>query len=303
MNNATLIFPGQGAQYVGMGKDFFTSYPTCRYLFQEADEVLGRYLSHTIFEGPEAELTETRNSQPGIFVVSMAIWRLVQEQYSSLKPTVAAGLSLGEYSALCAAGALSFEETLKLVQARAEFMNEACLQNRGTMAVILGLTPEDVANIDIENLWVANYNCPGQIVISGTVEAVDKASYIAKEKGAKRVMPLSVHGAFHSGLMKSAQDKLAECIMHAPFHEPELSLVMNVPGGFVSHLTDIKQNLTQQVTSSVRWQQGIEAIEKEGPSIYVEMGPGKTLAGMNKRIGVTAPTISIEKVTDLQQLE
>lgn len=302
MNNAALIFPGQGAQYVGMGKDFFAAYPTCRYVFQEADEVLGRYLSHTIFEGPESELTETRSSQPGIFVVSMAIWQLVKEQCPSLKPKVAAGLSLGEYSALCAAGALSFEETLKLVQARAEFMNEACLQNRGTMAVILGLSPEDVESIDVENLWVANYNCPGQIVISGTVEAVEKAGHIAKEKGAKRVMPLSVSGAFHSGLMKSAQDKLAECIIHAPFHEPELSLVMNVPGGFVSHLADIKQNLTKQVTSSVRWQQGIEAIDKEEPSIYVEMGPGKTLAGMNKKIGVTAPTISIEKVTDLQQL-
>lgn len=301
-NTLALIFPGQGAQYVGMGKDFFEGHPSCRYTFQEADEILGRYLSKTIFEGPENELTETKNSQPAIFVVSMAILQLVKEQFPGLKPTMAAGLSLGEYSALCAAGVFTFEEALKLVAARAEYMNDACEQKKGTMAVILGLEPAVVEDITLENLWVANYNCPGQIVISGSVQAVEKASTIAKERGAKRVLPLSVHGAFHSGYMESAEKRLRERIEETLFNTPKLQIAMNVTGGFVTNVDEIKRNLASQVTHSVRWQQDIEAIEAKNPSRYVEMGPGKTLAGMNKKIGVKAPTISVEKVADLEQL-
>lgn len=303
MEMLALLFPGQGAQYVGMGKDFFEAYPVCRHTFQEADEILGCHLSRIIFDGPEAELTETKNSQPAIFTMSLALLRLVQQQFPSLSPKIAAGLSLGEYSALCAAGVLSFEETLKLVAARAAFMNEACEMSRGTMAVILGLEPEAVESIVLDNLWVANYNCPGQIVISGSIEAIEKASVIAKEKGAKRVLPLSVHGAFHSGLMKPAEVRLAAKIAEASFQEPKLSLIMNVPGDFVDDLDAIKHNLTEQLTHSVRWQQGILAAEKKkSPTLYLELGPGKTLAGMNKKIGVTAPTISLEKVTDLELL-
>lgn len=303
MNNTlALLFPGQGAQYVGMGKDFFETYPTCRYTFQEADEILGCYLSKTIFEGPENELTETKNSQPAIFVVSMAILRLVREQFPHLTPRMAAGLSLGEYSALCAASVFSFEEALKLVAARAEYMNDACEQRKGTMAVILGLEPEVVEDIVLDNLWVANYNCPGQIVISGSVQAVEKASNIAKERGAKRVLPLTVHGAFHSGFMESAEKRLKERIEETLFSTPKLSVAMNVPGDFVSNVEEIKKFLGAQVTHSVRWQQDVQTIDAMGPSLYVEMGPGKTLAGMNKKIGVKAPTISVEKVTDLEQL-
>ncbi|MEI6532181.1 MAG: ACP S-malonyltransferase, partial [Chlamydiota bacterium] len=228
-----LIFPGQGAQYVGMGKDFFDTYPTARFVFQEADEILGTYLSKTIFEGPEEELTRTENSQPGIFVVSMAILRVVKEQFPHLKPRMAGGLSLGEYSALCAAEVFSFEEALKLVAARAQYMNEACEQKKGTMAVILGLAPEAVEDISLENLWVANYNCPGQIVISGSHSAIEKASTIAKEKGAKRVLPLSVQGAFHSGYMESAEKLLKERIEETLFCTPRLEVAMNVPGTFV----------------------------------------------------------------------
>ncbi|MCX6995259.1 MAG: ACP S-malonyltransferase [Chlamydiae bacterium] len=297
-----LIFPGQGAQYVGMGKDFFDTYPKARFVFQEADEILGTYLSKTIFQGPADDLCQTENSQPGIFVVSMAILSVFKEQLPHLKPRMTGGLSLGEYSALCAAEVLSFEEALKLVAVRAQYMNQACEQKKGAMAVILGLEPDAVEDINIENLWIANYNCPGQIVISGSVSAIEKASVIAKEKGAKRVLPLSVQGAFHSGYMKSAEKLLAERIEETLFCTPRLEVAMNVPGTFVKNIEDIKRFLVHQVTHSVRWQYDIEAMDAKEPALYIEMGPGKTLAGMNKKIGVKAPTISIEKVADLDQL-
>ena len=298
MKKYALIFPGQGAQYPSMGKDFAEAFAVAKNTFEEADDILQENLSKTIFEGPETELTKTKNSQLGIFVVSAAILRSLPE----LKPAICSGLSLGEYTALWASGRLSFKETLLLVQKRALFMNEACESTKGTMAAVLGTIDVDAAIQEIPDVWVANYNCPGQTVISGTQEGVEAASIALKNAGARRILPLQVHGAFHSGLMKRAQDSLAPYVTKAPIVDSDVDFVMNASGDFVSGIDEIKKLLTLQVTHSVRWEQGILAIEKKKVDLYIEIGCGKTLAGLNKKIGVLAPTVSAEKLTDIDEV-
>ena len=301
------LFPGQGAQYIGMGGDFAQNFSAARLTFEEADQLLERPLSHIISQGPADLLTETKNSQAGIYVTSMSIFRVIKELYE-ITPFVCAGLSLGEYSALTGAEILSFRDALPLVQLRGQWMNEACEQTNGGMAVIMGLDAEVVQQFVKElqlpnDLWVANYNCPGQVVISGTEKGIAAGTEAAKKHMAKRVLPLQVHGAFHSGLMSTAREKLAPFIEKAAFLQGSSQLVMNVPGDFVKDLSSIRYNLINQVTHSVKWEQGIRAMEREGVDLYIEFGPGKTLSGMNKRIGVQAPNISIEKVEDLKHLE
>jgi [acyl-carrier-protein] S-malonyltransferase len=299
------LFPGQGAQYSGMGKDFAANFSAARLTYEEADQILNRPLSQIIFNGPDDELTETRNSQLAIFVTSMAIFRVFQE-LSDLQPTFCAGLSLGEYSALVAANWISFIDALPLVQMRGELMNEACELRSGKMAVVMGLDSSDVENLVgklhlPQDLWVANYNCPGQVVLSGTEKGILAGMEAAKEAGAKRVLPLAVHGAFHSGLMESAEKKLAPYIDQAPFNESPIKIISNVTGNFASSVNEVRANLTKQVSNSVRWEQGIRAMEQQGVDLFVEFGPGKTLSGMNKRIGVKAPIFSIDKLEDLDK--
>lgn len=299
------IFPGQGAQYPGMGKDFYDQFPVARQTFEEADDFLKRPFSKLIFEGPADELTLTKNSQIAIYVASIAILRVVQEQHPELKPSVCAGLSLGEYTALTAAGKIGFIECLDLVRTRAEAMHQACEETKGTMQVVLGMTEEAVETVINElnpphPVWVANLNCPGQVVIAGSLDAIALAADALKQKGAKRVLPLDVSGAFHSGLMRSAQEKLAAKIATVPFRESPIDIVMNVPGDFVAKTSEIRQALIDQVASPVRWEKGIRAMMESKVDIYIEMGPGKTLSGMNKRIGVAEPTFTVEKVTDLE---
>lgn len=300
------LFPGQGSQYPGMAQDFYHNFSAARLTFEEADDLLKRSISTVILQGPEAELTETKNSQTGIYIASMAILRVVKELYD-IQPYVCAGLSLGEYTALTAGEWLPFRQALPLVQYRGQFMNEACESTKGTMAVIMGLDAQAVEEIVKEvnlphDLWVANFNCPGQVVISGTIKGVEAGTAAAKARNAKRVLPLQVHGAFHSGLMRQAQEKLAPYIQKAPIEKGSAQLVMNVPGNFVADIESVRRNLIEQVTHSVRWEQGIRAMEQQKVDLYIEFGPGKTLSGMNKRIGIQAPTISIEKVDDLNQL-
>lgn len=299
------IFPGQGAQFPGMGKDFVNNFSAARLTFEEADEILGRRLSDIILNGPESELTQTENSQTGIYVTSMAILRVLLE-INGLKPEVCAGLSLGEYTALTAAEMLDFIHCLPLIQTRAKLMNQACEATPGTMAVVIGLNGDVVEQIVKEinlpkDLWVANINCPGQVVISGTAKGVEAGTEAVKAKGAKMVLPLRVQGAFHSGLMQSAEKKLAEPIQRAPFKKGSAKLVMNVPGNFVEE-SQIQTNLVKQVTHPVRWEQGIRAIEQSGIELFVEFGPGKTLSGMNKRICPQIPTVSVETVDELDAL-
>lgn len=302
------LFPGQGSQYPGMGKDFAAAYPEARQTFEEAEDLLGRKLTSFIFEGPEDVLTETRNSQVAIYVMSIAILRVVNRLFPDLIPAVCGGLSLGEYTALTAAGKLPFSSALPLVQWRGQYMHDACQVTQGAMAVVLGLSGLEVENIVHnlrmpEALWIANFNAPGQIVISGTLKGVEAAKTALLEGGAKRVLPLQVAGAFHSGLMQHAEEKLAPHILQAPFVENRTEFVMNVPGDFVREIPQMRQALIQQVTHSVRWEQGTRAMAQSGVDLFIEMGCGKTLAGLNKRIGMVAPTISVEKVEDLRQLE
>lgn len=296
-----MIFPGQGAQYVGMGKDFFDSFAVARETFEEADELLGEKLSKIIFEGPEDVLTQTKYSQLAIFVVSVAILRTVLKELPHLKPAVCAGLSLGEYTALYASGRLGFAETLLLVRERARLMNEACEKVPGTMAAVLGLDAAGIESAvkDLEGVWVANFNAPGQTVISGTKEGIENAALILKERGARRVIPLTVHGAFHSGLMLSAQEGLAPYIDGVEFKNSPIDLVMNVPGNFVKTDAEIRRNLTAQVTQSVRWEQGIAAMKDAGVELFLEIGCGKTLTGLNKKMGVLSMS-AVEKITDLE---
>jgi [acyl-carrier-protein] S-malonyltransferase len=296
------LFPGQGAQYPGMGKDFAQAFAVARATFEEADDLLQESLSKIIFEGPEAELIQTKNSQLAIFIVSAALLRSFQSQFPDVKPSVCAGLSLGEYTALWASEKISFRDALFLVRERAHFMNEACVAVPGTMAAVLGLDGDAVLDIvkSIPDVWVANYNCPGQIVISGTRKGVDEATSVLKLGGAKRVIPLEVHGAFHSGLMQKAQDKLAPFIERAPLLQSDIALAMNAPGDFVSDLPEIRRQLIQQVTGSVRWQQLILRTQQEGVHQYFEIGCGKILSGFNKKMGLS--TLAVEKIDDLEKI-
>lgn len=300
------LFPGQGSQYVGMGKDFYDNYQVSREVFDEANRILGYKFSDLIFSGPKEELTLTKNSQLAIFIVSYAIYKAVQQEIPSLTPAVCAGLSLGEYTALTATGKISFADCLLLVKHRAAFMNDACVSHPGSMSVVLGMEEAAVEAILKElaghQVGIANLNCPGQIVIAGTKEGLEAAAEHLKAKGAKRILPLDVSGAFHSPLMKEAQDRLTPYLKGVALAESNIELVMNTPGDYVNDLEGMREQLIKQVTQPVRWEKGIHAMVREGIDLFVEMGCGKTLSGMNKRIGVAAPTLSVEKITDIQEL-
>ncbi|HEY5260315.1 MAG TPA: ACP S-malonyltransferase [Rhabdochlamydiaceae bacterium] len=296
------LFPGQGAQYVGMAKDFYENYAVARATFEEADELLKTSFSKIIFEGPADVLTLTKNSQLAIYIVSVAIWRTVAQEFPDLKPAFCAGLSLGEYTALTAAKKISFQEGLLLVQARAAFMNEACEKTQGTMQVVLGLEPEAVSKAlaSLEEVWIANLNCPGQVVIAGTPRGIASAQEPLKAAGAKRILPLDVSGAFHTALMKDVEHRLTPYIKAAPLQASGIEVITNVTGLPVATEEEIRSCLIKQVSSPVYWEKGIRHLVEQGVDLFLEMGCGKTLAGMNKRIGVTAPTISIEKLADLE---
>lgn len=306
-HNIAFIFPGQGAQYPGMGKDFVENFPEAKMTFEEADDILSRKLSDIILNGPADLLTETKNSQPAIYINSIALWRVIQKMFPGVRPKVCAGLSLGEYTALTVSEKLTFKEGVRLVQHRGQFMNDACEESKGAMAVILGLNGETVEALVKEinmpqDLWAANFNCPGQVVISGTLKGIEKGIEAAKARGAKRALPLQVHGAFHSGLMKQAEDRLSPYILESSLKESQIELVMNVTGDFVKEISLVRDNLIKQVTHPVRWEQGVRSIGNAGIDLFIEIGCGKVLSGFNNKIGVLAPTVSIEKVSDLEML-
>ena len=278
------VFPGQGAQFPGMGKDLYENNAEAKALFDKADEVLGFSLSAIMFEGTAEELKETKVTQPAIFTLSVIMAKLLGEDF---KPTMVAGHSLGEFSALTAVGALDFESALKLVSARAMAMQKACEMKPSTMAAILGLTDEQVENICESTTGVvvaANYNCPGQLVISGEIEAIEAACEAAKEAGARRALVLPVGGAFHSPMMEPARAELAAAIEATEFHTPLCPVVQNSVAKAVSDPAEIKQNLIDQLTAPVKWTQSVQQMIASGVTDYVECGPGKTLQGLVKKI-------------------
>lgn len=278
------VFPGQGAQFVGMGKDLYDNNPEARAMFEKANEVLGFRITDLMFEGTEDDLKQTSVTQPAIFLHSVILAKSFGDEF---KPDMVAGHSLGEFSALVASGALSFEEGLKLVSKRAHAMQKACDLKPSTMAAVLALPDEKVEELcaEVDDVVApANFNCPGQVVISGTIEGIDAACEKMLAAGAKRALKLRVGGAFHSPLMAPAQEELAEAIEAADFHTPVCPIYQNVDGKPHTDPKEIKENLIKQLTAPVRWTQDVEAMIADGADEFIELGPGAVLQGLVKKI-------------------
>lgn len=281
------VFPGQGSQFVGMGKDLYDNNEKAKELFEKANEILGFRITDIMFSGTDAELTQTKVTQPAVFLHSVISALCLGEEFA---PSMVAGHSLGEFSALVAAGALSFEDGLKLVYARATAMQKACEAAPGTMAAVIGLPDEKIEEVCKEcstpgNIVVpANYNCPGQLVISGNVDAINQACEKLKAAGAKRALPLKVGGAFHSPLMQPAKEELQKAIEATEFSAPKCPVYQNVDGKPHTDASEIKANLIAQLTSSVRWTSSVQNMIADGTDDFTECGPGKALQGMIGRI-------------------
>lgn len=287
------VFPGQGAQFTGMGKDLYQSDAKAKDLFEKANQILGFRISDIMFEGSGEELKQTKVTQPAIFLHSV----ILAMTSSDFKPDMVAGHSLGEFSALVANGVLAFEDGLKLVYQRALAMQEACEINPSGMAAILGLEDSKVeeicASIENEIVVPANYNCPGQLVISGSNRGIEIACEKMKEAGAKRALPLPVGGAFHSPLMEPAREKLQKAIEATTFHQPSCPIYQNVSTTAISDVEEIKRNLTAQLTAPVKWTQSVQQMVEDGADIFIECGPGKVLQGLVKKIHNEAEVASI----------
>lgn len=288
------IFPGQGAQFSGMGLPLYETSPLAKSLFEEANAILGFNITDIMFSGSSEDLRQTRVTQPAIFLHSTILAKVLGERFS---PQMVAGHSLGEFSALVAANSLSFEDGLQLVSQRAQAMQAACEVTAGTMAAVLGLEDnivEDSCNEISEIVVAANYNCPGQLVISGAVDAINLACETLKEKGARRALVLPVGGAFHSPLMEPAKDQLAAAIEHTNIQSPVCPIYQNVTAQAVQNEVEIKANLIAQLTAPVKWTQSVQQMILDGVSEFIEVGPGKVLQGLVKKIDRQAQTSTAE---------
>ena len=295
------VFPGQGSQFVGMGKDVYDSFEQAHAVFDAADKALGFRLSQLCFEGPEEELRLTVNVQPAIVTFSMALLAVMQSGNHSLVPAFAAGHSLGEYSALCAAGALSTSDVILLARERGKLMYQAGIKKPGAMAAVIGLTDEVVSQLAAEaGVHVANYNCPGQLVVSGEAKRIEKVMGLATAHGALKVVQLQVSGAFHTSLMQSAADGLAQAISTVTFNAPAIPVIGNASAKLLVSIGDVKDELVQQLCHPVQWQKSIEYILSRSVETFVEIGPGKVLAGLLKRIKRDTRTINVGDAQSLK---
>lgn len=302
MNKIGFVFAGQGAQYVGMGKEFYDNIEECREIFKEADEALGFSISQLCFEGSKEELDKTENTQPAIVTTSIAILKALE--LNGIKAEAVAGLSLGEYSALVYSGVFSFKDAVKLVKKRGRFMQEAVPEGVGTMAAVMGLDRDKVNEAceyvkETGIVEVANYNCPSQIVIAGEIEAVKVACSKAKELSAKRTMLLSVSAPFHTSMLKEAGEKLYKELESIELNDMKVPVLTNVTGNYIENKEAIKELLRKQVMSSVLWEDIIENMIKAGINTFVEIGPGKALSGFIKKIDKSVKVFNVEDMSSL----
>ncbi|MFD1952711.1 ACP S-malonyltransferase [Paenibacillus thailandensis] len=308
MSKTAFVFPGQGAQAVGMGKDVYDAVEASRSVFERADEVLGFKLSDIIFGGPDETLKQTVNTQPALLTVSAALLKALEGK--GLRPDYVAGHSLGEYSALVAAGSLSFEDAVKTVRARGEFMEQAVPGGQGAMAAVLGAEREALASLCAavssegasHTVELANVNCPGQIVVSGAAAGVQAIVERGKEAGAKRVVPLEVSGPFHSSLMKPAAEKLAEVLKGVTVHDAAVPVVANVTARPVTDASEIRGLLVEQVYSPVLWEDTVRYLIEQGVDTFVEIGSGTVLAGLIKKVDKSVKIVSVNSLESLNQL-
>lgn len=294
MSKHAYVFPGQGAQFVGMGKDLYNNFPKSKELFDQANEILGFNITDIIFNGTDEDLKQTKVTQPAVFLHSVIRAICLGDDF---KPDMVAGHSLGEFSALVAAGVLSFEDGLRLVSKRALAMQAACELQPSTMAAVLGLEDEKVVevlkSITNEVVVAANFNCPGQLVISGSIAGVEQACEALKNAGAKRALPLKVGGAFHSPLMEPAREELAKAIEETNFSSPKCPIYQNVVAHAVTEPQEIKKNLIAQLTAPVRWTECVRAMISDGATLFTEVGPGTVLQGLVKKIDSSISAESI----------
>jgi [acyl-carrier-protein] S-malonyltransferase len=294
MSKTALLFAGQGAQTVGMGKDLAEAFPSAKAWLERANAVLDYDLTSICFSGPEAELTKTENAQPGIFLVSWVAFQLLKEKAPALTFDATAGLSLGEFTALAAAGAMSFEDGLRLVRQRGRFMQDACEATQGGMAAIIGLDEAPTREVCAQaGVVLANLNCPGQLVISGDTDKIAQACDLAKAKGARKAVPLPVAGAYHSPLMASAQAKLKSELDKITLKPPSVPVISNVNAQPHSAVDSIRERLVEQVTNSVRWEESMRYLLAQGFNRFIELGPGSALSGFMKRIDKNAAMLNV----------
>lgn len=303
MSKIAFIFPGQGAQVCGMGQEFYEQTETGKEIFDKASEILGFSVPELCFEKND-RLDLTEYTQPAMVTAGIAMSRVFTER-TGIRPDVTAGLSLGEYAALAAAGVMSAEDAIRTVRQRGILMQEAVPAGEGAMAAVLLMDAEKIEEViaPIEGVQIANYNCPGQIVISGKKEAVEEAAARLKEAGAKRVLPLKVSGPFHSRMLTEAGEKLGKVLEAAEIHQPKLPYVANVTADYVTDASVVKELLTRQVSSSVRWEQSIRRMLEEGVDTFIEIGPGRTLTGFMKKIDKNAKAFNIETLADIEKVK